>query len=88
MSRVPLVYFSERHDDVMGIPSKIDLYKAHEANNTWFYTYIRLDTISICSPFDDLTETVFAEKAVLAESYQPQTIFERNEEIEAHNHAL
>ena len=39
-------------------------------------------------PFDDLTETVFAEKAVLTESYQPETILERDEEIEAYSHAL
>ncbi|PSQ32041.1 cell division control protein Cdc6 [Halobacteriales archaeon SW_6_65_46] len=40
------------------------------------------------SPFDDLTESVFAEKTVLAESYQPKTILERDEEIEAYSHAL
>ena len=39
-------------------------------------------------PFDDLTETVFADKAVLTESYQPETILERDEEIEAYSHAL
>ena len=40
------------------------------------------------SPFDDLTETVFGEKAMLTESYQPETILERDEEIEAYSHAL
>ena len=39
-------------------------------------------------PFDDLTETVFADKVVLTESYQPETILERDEEIEAYSHAL
>ena len=39
-------------------------------------------------PFDDLTETVFADKAVLTEGYQPETILERDEEIDAYSHAL
>jgi orc1/cdc6 family replication initiation protein len=42
----------------------------------------------MAGPFDDLTETVFTDKAVLAESYQPETILERDEEIEAYSHAL
>ena len=42
----------------------------------------------MAGPFDDLTETVFADKAVLTESYQPETILERDEEIEAYSHAL
>lgn len=39
-------------------------------------------------PFDDMTETIFADKSVLTESYQPETILERDEEIEAYSHAL
>jgi orc1/cdc6 family replication initiation protein len=42
----------------------------------------------MAGPFDDLTETVFADKAVLTESYHPETILERDEEIEAYSHAL
>lgn len=39
-------------------------------------------------PFDDLTETVLADKAVLTENYQPETMLERDEEIDAYSHAL
>ncbi|SFT02937.1 orc1/cdc6 family replication initiation protein [Halostagnicola kamekurae] len=39
-------------------------------------------------PFADITETVFAEKSVLSESYQPEEILERDEEIDAFSHAL
>ena len=39
-------------------------------------------------PFDDIANTVFADKAVLTESYHPETILERDEEIEAYSHAL
>ncbi|GAB6878893.1 DNA replication protein Orc8 [Halorubrum gandharaense] len=39
-------------------------------------------------PFTDITETIFADKSVLTESYQPETILERDEEIEAYSHAL
>lgn len=39
-------------------------------------------------PFDDLTETVFSDKTVLTESYQPETILERDDEIESYSHAL
>ena len=42
----------------------------------------------MAGPFDDLTETVFANKAVLTESYQPETILERDEEVDAYSHAL
>ena len=52
------------------------------------YLYIELDTTSIGGPFDDITETIFADKAVLTESYQPETILERDEEIKAYSHAL
>ena len=40
------------------------------------------------SPFDDLTDTIFADKAVLTERYQPDTILERDDEIESYSHAL
>jgi len=39
-------------------------------------------------PFSDLTETIFADKSVLDESYQPDKILERDEEIDAFSHAL
>lgn len=39
-------------------------------------------------PFSDITETIFADKAVLSESYQPEEILERDEEIAAFSHAL
>jgi len=39
-------------------------------------------------PFGDLTETIFANKAVLKESYQPEEILERDAEIEEYRHAL
>ncbi|OVE84435.1 orc1/cdc6 family replication initiation protein [Natronolimnobius baerhuensis] len=39
-------------------------------------------------PFSDLTETIFADKSVLSESYQPEAILERDEEIDAFSHAL
>ncbi|SFC41093.1 orc1/cdc6 family replication initiation protein [Halobiforma haloterrestris] len=39
-------------------------------------------------PFSDLTETIFTDKSVLSESYQPEEILERDEEIEAFSHAL
>lgn len=39
-------------------------------------------------PFSDITETIFANKAVLSESYQPETISERDEEIEEYRYAL
>ena len=39
-------------------------------------------------PFSDLTDTIFADKSVLSESYQPEEILERDEEIEAFSHAL
>ncbi|GAB3675134.1 orc1/cdc6 family replication initiation protein [Halopiger thermotolerans] len=39
-------------------------------------------------PFSDLTETLFADKSVLSESYQPEEILERDEEIDAFSHAL
>jgi len=39
-------------------------------------------------PFSDITETIFTDKSVLTESYQPETILERDEEIEAYSHAL
>jgi orc1/cdc6 family replication initiation protein len=39
-------------------------------------------------PFSGLTETIFADKSVLNESYQPEEILERDEEIESFSHAL
>lgn len=45
-------------------------------------------TEGMTDPFGDLTETIFSDKAVLSESYQPETILERDEEIEAYRHAL
>ncbi|MDJ1434796.1 orc1/cdc6 family replication initiation protein [Halostagnicola sp. A-GB9-2] len=39
-------------------------------------------------PFSDLTETLFEEKSVLSESYQPDKILERDEEIEGYRYAL
>lgn len=39
-------------------------------------------------PFSDITETIFANKEVLSESYQPETILERDEEIEEYRYAL
>ncbi|MCU4744268.1 orc1/cdc6 family replication initiation protein [Halobacteria archaeon AArc-m2/3/4] len=39
-------------------------------------------------PFSDLTETLFADKSVLSESYHPEEILERDEEIEEYRYAL
>jgi len=39
-------------------------------------------------PFSDITDTIFADKSVLNESYQPEEILERDEEIDAFSHAL
>lgn len=39
-------------------------------------------------PFSDLTDTIFADKEVLTESYQPDTILERDDEIEDYRYAL
>ncbi|ELY55813.1 Cdc6/Cdc18 family protein [Natronococcus jeotgali] len=40
------------------------------------------------SPFSDITDTIFDEKEVLSESYQPEAILEREKEIDAFSHAL
>ncbi|MHC3437896.1 orc1/cdc6 family replication initiation protein [Natrialbaceae archaeon A-gly3] len=40
------------------------------------------------SPFSGVTERIFSDKSVLSESYQPDTILERDEEIDAYSHAL
>ncbi len=40
------------------------------------------------SPFSGATERIFSDKSVLSESYQPETILERDEEIDAYSHAL
>ncbi|GAA0676573.1 orc1/cdc6 family replication initiation protein [Natronoarchaeum mannanilyticum] len=40
------------------------------------------------NPFDDMTDDIFADKKVLTESYQPETILERDEEIEEYRYAL
>ncbi len=39
-------------------------------------------------PFSDLEDAIFADKEVLSESYQPDTILERDEEIEEYRYAL
>lgn len=39
-------------------------------------------------PFSDVTDTLFAEKDVLSESYQPEEILERDEEITEYRYAL
>jgi len=39
-------------------------------------------------PFDDLGETLFADKGVLKEDYQPTRILERDDEIEQYRYAL
>jgi len=53
------------------------------------YVLLLLDVIeAMTDPFGDLTETIFSNKSVLNESYQPETILEREEEINAYRHAL
>lgn len=42
----------------------------------------------MADPFSDLTDTLFADKEVLTESYQPDTILERDEEIDEYRYAL
>lgn len=42
----------------------------------------------MAGPFSDMTESVFADKTVLTENYQPETILERDEEIEEYRYAL
>ena len=42
----------------------------------------------MAGPFSDITETIFANKEVLSESYQPETILKRDEEIEEYRYAL
>ncbi|RLM83888.1 cell division control protein Cdc6 [Halobellus sp. Atlit-38R] len=39
-------------------------------------------------PFSDMTETIFADKSVLSEEYQPDEILEREQEIEEYRYAL
>lgn len=39
-------------------------------------------------PFDAITDTIFADKSVLTEDYQPNEILERDEEIEEYRNAL
>ena len=39
-------------------------------------------------PFDAITDTIFADKSVLTEDYQPDEILERDEEIEEYRNAL
>lgn len=39
-------------------------------------------------PFDAVTDTIFADKSVLTEDYQPDEILERDEEIESYRNAL
>ncbi|MFC7114659.1 orc1/cdc6 family replication initiation protein [Natronoarchaeum sp. GCM10025703] len=40
------------------------------------------------NPFGDMVDTIFADKEMLTESYQPETILERDEEIEEYRYAL
>jgi orc1/cdc6 family replication initiation protein len=40
------------------------------------------------SPFDAVTDTIFADKSVLTEDYQPDEILERDKEIEQYRNAL
>ena len=40
------------------------------------------------NPFGGMVDTIFADKGVLTESYQPETILERDEEIEEYRYAL
>ncbi|ELZ76252.1 cell division control protein 6-like protein [Haloferax gibbonsii ATCC 33959] len=39
-------------------------------------------------PFSDLEDTIFSDKSVLTEDYQPEEILERDEEIEEYRYAL
>lgn len=39
-------------------------------------------------PFSDVTDAIFANKDVLSESYQPEEILERDEEISEYRYAL
>ncbi|MFC5973412.1 orc1/cdc6 family replication initiation protein [Halomarina salina] len=39
-------------------------------------------------PFSDITDTIFADKSVLQEEYQPEQILERDKEIDEYRHAL
>jgi Cdc6-like AAA superfamily ATPase len=40
------------------------------------------------TPFSDFGETIFEDKSVLTENYQPEEILERDEEIEEYRYAL
>jgi archaeal cell division control protein 6 len=42
----------------------------------------------MAGPFSDITDTLFANKEVLNESYQPEAILERDQEIEEYRYAL
>ena len=42
----------------------------------------------MAGPFSDITDTIFANKEVLNESYQPEAILERDQEIEEYRYAL
>ncbi|NLV03622.1 orc1/cdc6 family replication initiation protein [Haloferax volcanii] len=42
----------------------------------------------MAGPFSDMTETIFADKSVLSEEYQPEEILERDQEIEEYRYAL
>ncbi|MFC6836096.1 orc1/cdc6 family replication initiation protein [Halomarina ordinaria] len=39
-------------------------------------------------PFSEINDTLFADKRMLEEEYQPETILERDAEVEAYQHAL
>lgn len=39
-------------------------------------------------PFSDITDTIFVDKSILSENYQPDEILERDEEIEEYRYAL
>lgn len=42
----------------------------------------------MAGPFSDITETIFEDKSVLTERYDPDKILERDDEIEQYSHAL
>ena len=42
----------------------------------------------MAGPFSDITDTIFANKDVLTENYQPEAILERDQEIEEYRYAL
>ena len=47
-----------------------------------------MDTITMADPFSNIQDTLFTDKEVLSEDYQPETILERDNEIDAYQDAL